>query len=176
MRLFIAIDIPEQVKQEIDKIKKQIKIDGKANFMDTDKIHLTLKFLGEVENPEHIKQKLSQISFKPFELTTSSLGVFPNEKRISVLWLGLKNHKSIFELKEQINKFLPNFKDDHDFHAHLTIARIKFLNNKQEFLKQIKNIKIESKTFKIEHIKLYKSTLTPKGPVYEELAQFPSLS
>ena len=172
MRLFIALDIPEEIKNQIDEIKSQIKIDGKANFMKTNDIHLTLKFLGDVEDPETIKQTLPQISFEPFKLTTSELGVFPSEKRINVLWLGLKDHTKLVELKKQIDSALPNFTDNHKFHAHLTIARIKFINNKQEFLEQFKKIKLNPISFKIENFKLYKSTLTPEGPIYEELEVF----
>ena len=172
MRLFIAIDIPEQVKKQIEDIKEQIKIDGKANFMKTDDIHLTLKFLGEADDPEDIKAKLSKIKFKKFEAETSKLGVFPNENYIKVIWLGLKDHTKLAELKQQIDKTLPEFKDDHDFHAHLTIARVKFIKNKPELIKSLKAIKIEPKTFKITNFKLYKSTLTPEGPVYEELGVF----
>ena len=174
MRLFIAIDIPEEIKNQIKEIKEQIKIDGKANFIDAEKIHLTLKFLGDVPDSqaEEIKQSLSKISFEPFEAITSELGVFPNENRIRVIWLGLKNHEHLKLLKQEIDKALPDFKDDHDFHAHLTIARVKFLNNKQELLEQIKKIKIQPKTFKITNFKLYKSTLTPEGPIYEELGVY----
>lgn len=173
MRLFIAIDIPEEIKQQIDEIKKQIKADGKINFVDTDKIHLTLKFLGEVDDLEDVKKSLEDTSFEPFELETSELGVFPNENKIRVIWLGLKDNQcNLSQLKEQLDCCLPNFIDDKDFHAHLTIARVKFLNNRQELLESMKKIKIEPKTFTVEHLKLYKSTLTPQGPVYEELMVF----
>lgn len=74
------------------------------------------------------------------------------------------------ELKQQIDKALPDFKDDHEFHPHLTIARVKFIKNKQELIQNLKQIKIKPKTFKINNFKLYKSTLTPQGPVYEELS------
>ena len=172
MRLFIAIDIPEEVKKQIDEIKSQIKIDGKANLMKTDDIHLTLKFLGEVDNPEDIKQSLQNVHFDAFEASTSELGFFPNENRINIIWLGLKDGAKLSELKKQIDNLLPDFKDDHEFHAHLTIARVKFLNNKQELIDSVKKIKINPVSFKIEHIKLYKSTLTPEGPVYEELGVY----
>ena len=176
MRLFIAIDIPEEIKKQIDEIKPQLNIDGKANFMDTEKIHLTLKFLGEVpeSQTDEIKEKLSAIKFKPFEAETKNLGVFPNENYIKVVWLGLKDSSKSASLKKQIDLALPEFRDNHEFHTHLTIARVKFIKNKEEFVKSLKSIKIQPKTFNIEKFKLYKSTLTPEGPVYEELGVFPA--
>ena len=177
MRLFIAVDISEEIKNQIEETKKQIKAEGKINWVDKDKQHLTLKFLGEVPESQikDIKAKLNTIKLKPFEAATKEIGVFPTEEYIRVIWIGFKDGNKITELKDKIEKSLLDlFPKDERFHPHLTFARIKFIKNKKQLIESIKSIKIQPKTFKIEKFKLYKSTLTPEGPVYEELAVFPA--
>ena len=64
------------------------------------------------------------------------------------------------------------FKKDTRFHPHVTLARVKFVKDKQDFIKSLKEIKIEKKSFEITEFKLIKSTLTGEGPIYEDLAVF----
>jgi len=77
MRLFIAIDFKENYLKELqDKIPDDI-----ANIKKVSSYHLTLKFLGDLEEPhlEKIKAALSKIKFKPFKTNLSNLGFFPSE-------------------------------------------------------------------------------------------------
>ncbi|GAI74591.1 unnamed protein product, partial [marine sediment metagenome] len=65
-----------------------------------------------------------------------------------------------------------NFKKDFKFHAHITLARVKYVDDKEKFIKNIKDLKVEEKTIEIKDFRLVKSTLTPKGPVYEDLETY----
>jgi 2'-5' RNA ligase len=175
MRLFIAFDIPESVKEQLVSIQKKIKTEAKISWVKAENMHLTLKFLGEVDEGkvDDIKQRLGKVSFKPFEASVSEIGVFPSENYVRVIWVGLKDDKSMQKLAQDIREALPEFKDDYEFKAHLTIARVKFVKDKKALVEELKKLKPKPEKFKVENFKLYKSTLTREGPVYEEVGVFP---
>lgn len=176
MRCFIAIEMPEEVKEILLDAQKHVNTE-KAKIRPTKAFHLTLKFLGEVEEKkaEEIKSALKAISFKQFKTALTEIGVFPNESYIRVVWIGLDDSENkITNLQKEIDskiEFL-GFKKDTRFHPHVTLARVKFVEDKQKFIKDLKEIKIEKKAFEITEFKLIKSTLTGEGPVYEDLAVF----
>ena len=178
MRLFIAIEIPEDIKEYLTKIQEEIDINSnKIGFVKKEQIHLTLKFLGEVQpnDIELIKENLKKITFNKFSVQLNKVGVFPNKNYIRVIWIGLEPEQNILELQKQIDESLKKlFKKDTNFKPHLTLARVKFINNKEEFIEKLKNINIENKKIEINNFKLIKSTLTPTGPVYEDLDVFES--
>ncbi|MBU0627728.1 MAG: RNA 2',3'-cyclic phosphodiesterase [Nanoarchaeota archaeon] len=177
MRLFIAIDFDE-IKANLSEI--QSKIDTSlAKLNPSSAFHLTLKFLGEIgdDKVDLIKQKLSSVKFNQFQLTTSSIGVFPYEEFIKVIWLGVKPDEQVKELQNNIENELKefNFKKDFDFHPHITLARVKFVKDKSGLNKNLKDIKIEPKTITVDNFRLVKSTLTQEGPVYEDVEIFKSV-
>ncbi len=175
MRLFIAIDLPEEVKEELAKAQNSLKSE-KDKITIARELHLTLKFIGEVSDDEvdNIKKSLSKIKFKPFKLTLNGTGVFPSEKFIRVAWVGIQENDELMQLAKAIKESLPEYKEDYPFSAHLTLARIKYLENKEEFVNKVKNLNIKPLTFEVAEFKLYKSTITPKGPIYEELEKIKS--
>jgi RNA 2',3'-cyclic 3'-phosphodiesterase len=176
MRLFIAVSIPQHVKEYIAKIQENIdNTSNKIRFVGTDQIHLTLKFLGELQPNvgEEIKGSLKRVVFKPFSVILSSFGVFPSESSISVIWIGLKPEEPILELQKNIDENLKKlFKKEKNFKSHITIARVKFVDNKEKFIDKLKNIKIKNKKIDVKNFKLMKSTLTPQGPIYEDIETF----
>jgi 2'-5' RNA ligase len=172
MRLFIALDFDDS--EYFHEIQKQIPSDT-AKLSLTKTFHLTLKFLGEVPdaNVDTIKDKLKQVKFEPLSLSTDKIGVFPNENYIKVVWVGLKDGNKVIELQQQIEKALEGmFPRDNRFHPHITLARVKFVKDKEAFSKKLKEISVESKEFSLKSFKLIKSTLTGEGPVYEDLESF----
>lgn len=178
MRLFIAIDLPEEVKSIIEEIKAPLNDIKGVKPVRKQNLHLTMKFLGEIEDDKvgNIAEALSNISFKPFTLSLGRLGFFPNEQRIRVLWVDAVPAEPMMELKKEIDKALPQFKDDHPFSAHLTFARIKYIANdedKKKILELITNKQVAKQEFVVDKFTLYKSTLMPEGPVYEAVASFP---
>ena len=172
MRLFIAIDLPEDIKVELRNLQKEFKGQGKFYFVKD--FHLTLKFLGEVEENkvEEIKDRLKDIKVGKFDLMLQDLGSFPNEDYVKVLWVGCPN-KEIIELHEKIDECLKGlFKKEYRFSGHITLARVKFVKDKEGFVKCLKEIKVEEKTIEVKDFRLVKSTLTSEGPVYEDLGVY----
>lgn len=176
MRLFIAIEIPDNIKEYITKIQGKIETtSNKIRFVNKNKIHLTLKFLGEVQpdKTEEIKEILKKISFKPFYVCLDEIGVFPSESYIRVIWVGLKPENDILELQKNIDEKLKKlFKKEKNFKSHLTLARVKFIDDKNNFIGKLKKIDIEDEKFNVENFKLIKSTLTREGPIYDDLGVF----
>ena len=172
MRLFIAIDFDDN--RHFKQIQDQIPTDA-AKLNITSSYHLTLKFLGEVEdnNANIIKERLGEIKIEPFSVLTGKMGFFPSESHINVIWVGFKDNNKIINLQQQVENSLRDlFKKENRFHPHITLARVKFVKDKENFFKKLKNIKFEEKEFFVNSFKLIKSTLTEKGSVYEDLAVF----
>jgi len=174
MRLFIAIDFKE-AEDYLTKLQNNIDSPA-AQLKPVSTSHITLKFLGKVplDKVEIIKEKLNQVKFSPFSLTLDKIGVFPNENFIRVIWVSTKESKEIIELQKNIETALEEFKfkKDFKFHSHITLARVKTVDNKEQLMKNLKDLKIEDKTIEVKDFRLVKSTLTQKGPVYEDVALF----
>ena len=172
MRLFIAVDFNE-LKDYFAELQSFLPKNARLSY--TKAFHITLKFLGEVQ-PEkvgNVVDILKSIKFNAFSVALDSVGIFPTENYIRVVWVGIKPEERILELQGSIDNALkPLFKKEKDFKAHITLARVKYPEDKKDFVGKIKNINVESKKINIREFKLIKSTLSPKGPVYEGLAVF----
>ncbi|MEM2121180.1 MAG: RNA 2',3'-cyclic phosphodiesterase [Candidatus Woesearchaeota archaeon] len=172
MRTFIAIETNQEVQEELKRIQNKISY---GVFKKTNDFHITLKFLGEKNDfeIERIKEKLSEIKFKSFQITIEKIGFFPNENFIRVVWVGTKE-REVFELQKLIDQKLLELKipAEKEFQSHITIARVKQINDKKKFLESIKSINIKNISFKVTEFKLKKSVLTPKGPIYSDLGVF----
>lgn len=169
MRLFVAIDLDEE--DYFKQIQEQIP-EAKSTYGKT--FHLTLKFLGDTEKKDEIIEALKNIKFKSFNLNTTHIGVFPSENYIKVVWIGLDENKDLIKLQKDVEKALEpfNFKKDFDFHPHITLARIRFIPDKDNFVEKLKQIKPDKKEFDVKEFKLIKSELTGEGPVYEDIEVF----
>lgn len=170
MRTFIAIDVPEEISKYLKQLQKEI--NERASLPKT--FHLTLKFLGEVRHieAEKIKEELSKIKFKPFKLKLNKIGFFPDERNIRVVWVGFKDNRDLIDLQNQVNKATQDYKEDHPFSPHLTLARIKFVRDRKAFLESLKKIQVKDLEFTVNKFKLIKSELTPEYPIYTTLAEF----
>ena len=174
MRLFIAFEIPEGISELLSALQEKIRFDGKATKPKS--FHLTLKFLGEVDEEKlsTIIEELSKIKFNSFEASLSDIGAFPDKNRPRVLWIGLEPKGTIDNLQKQVDSASQKlgFEPDKRFHPHLTLARIKFVNSRKELKNMIDKLKPPEGSFTLDSFKLIKSTLTPEGPVYEILHSF----
>ena len=178
MRTFIAFDLSEEIKTELERLQKELKTtEPDIKWSNPQNIHLTLKFLGEVdeENIKEIKQLLDEVSGKirPFEITLGKVGAFPSLDRMKVVWVGIdKGSKNVIEtanLIEDSSEAIGFFKEDRKFSAHLTLGRVKSGKNKVVLKEKILSIEVKPLNHTIDKIILYKSTLTREGPIYDSL-------
>lgn len=171
MRTFIAIEIPENVKKEIVKIQEQLpEFEGKKTEIEN--LHLTVKFLGEVEEEkvEEMRKRLREIKFRKFNTEINFLGVF-SESFVKIIWLHMKNCD---ELQKEIDKKLDGlFKKEKRFMGHLTIARVKNVKDKKRFLEEIKKIKIPRMNFGVNRFILKESVLAEEKPFYKDIEAYP---
>lgn len=166
MRLFIAINLPEQIKQNIageftSKIPiKYFKPVAQEN------LHLTLCFLGEKDDieAEQVKKQLSEIEYNNFEITLEGIGEFNNR----VIWIGIiKGRNQLEELRKIISEKL-GIKNEKP-HTHLTIARAR-KNTQEETKKIMDGLKKDfTANFTVQKISLMQSKLAQNGSAYFEL-------
>lgn len=172
MRIFIAVELPNRIKEKLKEVQEDFIKDGDINFAKD--YHITLKFLGEISPTKinRVKERLKTISIKPFELHLSKLGVFPDMKFIQVFWAGVEPQTKIKKLQERIDsKLMDMFEGDKRFKAHITLGRVKRLRDKDRFLDKLREIEING-SFSVKNFYLIQSELTSRGPVYTILEKY----
>jgi len=179
LRTFIAISLNTGVKEELAVLIDKLKTSGAdVKWVNPENIHLTLKFLGYIlpEKIEEVKRVLGRIrgKFTPFKITFSGVGAFPKLSYPRVIWVGInggkEDTKHVYELLEAELEKIGFKKEDRDFSPHLTIGRVRSGKNKAALKSCIENLSFSSgEILEVEHITLFQSTLTPKGPVYTPL-------
>jgi len=169
-RCFISIELPELVREKIKKIQ-DILPEFKGKKTELANLHLTLKFLGEIDDEkiEKVREKLREIRYRRFEAGIDALGVF-SPKFVKIVWLHLTNCD---ELQRQIDNSLKDlFEKERRFMGHVTIARVKNIKDKKEFLEKIKKIKVPEMRFCVSEFKLRQSILKPEGPEYRDIETY----
>lgn len=183
VRSFICVEIKNnEVVRKIDSIVSEIGQFKGIRPVKSSQLHLTLKFLGEVPESRlpSIKQAIEQVIFPSFEISLEELGCFPNLNYIRVVWIGIRegsnNLKQLANIIEEKLTAIGFPKEKRGFSPHLTLARVKKLQNsdKRKVTTLIQSSKETSFGIQIiEEFILKKSTLTPKGPIYEDLYVIP---
>jgi 2'-5' RNA ligase len=170
MRLFIAIDVSKEAEQELRKAQKSLEQKG---IRCPDKFHMTLKFLGGVseDKVENIMSDLEKVHFPKFELSLDRLDTI-NPDYIRVIHANVTPLTELLKLGNLVDKATSKIKRDHDFKPHITIARVKFIEDKKIFLEKVRAIKLEKISFKVDEFHLLKSTLTKQGPIHEIVQTF----
>lgn len=173
MRCFVAVELSEETKRELGKVIGEAKkLDLDATFPKEEQLHITLAFLGELseEKVRETVEKLKEIEFNKFKFETRGTGFFPSDSFVRVFWAGVQG-RELVELQKRVAEAI-GYKEEREFNPHITIARLKSRKN-IEALKELKE-RNENREFgetSVEKLVLKKSTLTPKGPVYEDVAE-----
>lgn len=182
MRLFIAIDLNQQIKDKIKILQENLaKINTDIRWVKPENIHITIKFLGEVkdEKIEKISNRLKEIcfSFQSFTFDINEAGSFPDWKAPRVIWLGVgSGREELTRLAEIISEiFYKEFgfkKENTEFNAHITIGRVKSFKNTEKIKEVLDTSNLDFGKVKVNEIILMKSALTPGGSVYEPISCF----
>jgi len=130
VRLFVAIDVPEEVRRRIAAFAAEMRERApRARWVHLDGVHITLKFIGEasLEMSGSIRQALAPVrSGAPAEMEFRDAGFFPNDRRPRVFWVGIHSTPVLAELAAEIERRLEPLGIDREsrpFHPHLTLAR-----------------------------------------------------
>lgn len=180
IRSFIAFDIDDElVLKRLSEVQNTL-INTGANLklVKPQNIHVTMRFLGNTSPPmvDFIHEEMKKVSFTHFEIELKGLGAFPSLKYTRVVWAGIR--KGADELMNVFNQLEPRLRrlgfkpDTKGFSPHLTIARVKTGRRKAELVECVKNLAdYEFGIIKADYLRLKKSVLTPKGPIYTTLRE-----
>lgn len=183
MRTFIAIELPENIKASLARWQEKLKTaHADIKWVEKDNIHLTLKFLGEVD-----ENKISEISailekigqtYPSYQATISSLGGFPKIEYPRVIWAGIGNgDQETKNIVKQIENSLEEIgipKEDRLFASHITLGRSRSEKNQKKLGELLGKLKAEftnMESFEVRKITLFKSQLSPKGPTYQAIRE-----
>ncbi len=180
IRSFIAFDIEdESVINNLYTVQNMLSNSGASlRMVKPENIHVTMRFLGNISPVmvEKIHEMIEKIVFSPFDIEIKGLGVFPNLRRISVVWAGIR--RGTEELRNIFYQLEPNLEalgfqpDDKGFSPHLTMARVRLSLNKVELINLVKDLEnYEFGLIKAKCLRLKRSVLTPQGPIYSVLKE-----
>ena len=184
IRSFIAIELPEEVREGLARLRSELERDEHrfVKWVDPGGIHLTLKFLGNIpfkqvtEITKAIEEAAQGIS--PFHLEISGIGAFPNLRQVRVLWVGISGEvDKLSMLQQNMDSALAALgfaKEERSFVPHLTLARIRqgaSPSERRSFGDLVGSTIFEDKYhIKVNAISLMKSQLTPAGAIYTRLS------
>jgi RNA 2',3'-cyclic 3'-phosphodiesterase len=179
LRTFIAIDLPVSVQEALDGFEKELqKARAPIAWVRPERIHLTLKFLGDIA-PERVPQiqlnleKLAR-TVVSFRLQPSGCGTFPSGKQMRIIWVGLTGDGAALQaLQQNVEEAMVGLgfkKEERSFRPHLTVGRVKGrqgLRALQDLL--VSQQGFEAEAFDVTELVLYKSELKPQGAHYTPL-------
>jgi 2'-5' RNA ligase len=191
VRAFIAIELPADILDRVGRLQTRVRQDvppGLVRWVRPEGIHLTLKFLGDVEQsrlPE-IEHALGESCglHAPFELQIGGMGCFPNPRRPRVVWLGVQDDRdALIRVQRDVERTIAPLgfpTDRRGFHPHLTLGRVK--NARPTAHKKAEwealgayttRARVHVGQMPVDTIYLKRSELLPSGAVYSTLAQCP---
>jgi len=182
MRAFVAVEISEEMRNRLVRFQQTLREGGASlKLVEPENLHLTLKFLGEVreERLGEVEEALRRgiRGFSPFTLEVRGTGVFPGPQYVRVIWAGVgEGWEVLSSLQRSLDRELAKlgFPKDTEFVPHLTLARVRNVGNKETFLRVLERGKKEEfGRVEVREVRLKKSVLTPRGPIYEDFRVLP---
>ena len=181
MRAFIAIELPEELRQRLAQEQSRFRaVAADARWTRPEGIHLTLKFLGEISDEQvaQVTKALQQIkSFEPFSVAAKGFGFFPDARRPRVFWAGLEAPAALAELAGFVESAMAPLgfpPENRAFSPHLTLARFKVPRPQtklQELVREQGGAVLGS--FAVSEFFLWESQLLPQGAQYRKVLSFP---
>jgi len=181
IRSFLAFDLEnETVRKRLAAVQQlMVQTGADLKLVEPQNIHMTIRFLGDIapNMVEKVFEEMKKVQFAPFDVQIKGLGVFPDLRYPRVVWAGITEGadqlKNVFSQLEPRLRGLGFKPDPKGFSPHLTIARVKSGKNKAQLAEFVtKNARYDFGTVKAECLRLKKSDLTPKGPIYSTLKEF----
>jgi len=181
IRTFIAIELTPEIHhklQQLQDVQKSAMPD--VRWTKPGNIHLTLKFLGDVEvsRIDKISGIIKDVAgnFSPFEISLAGIGAFPNSRKPNIVWVGVeKGAGQLVELAKAIEDAMEKIgfpREKRPFKPHLTVGRIRELKHPEATTKGLEQASVgELGSFTVQKVSLIKSQLDPKGSIYTMLSE-----
>ena len=175
MRLFVALTLPEDVRLRLSALANGL---PGARWVKPDNLHLTLRFLGELDNTlaADVDDALAQIHTPRFDLTLNGVGHFGEGRKLRALWVGVDADTELMRLQEKIEQSriragLPP--EPRKFKPHITLARFKRNPGArlQDYL--VEHNLLHAGPIAIESFELYSSFHSADGAIYRVEASYP---
>lgn len=175
MRLFVAIDLPEKVKEEVAGLAGSL---PGGRWVPMEQLHLTLRFIGEVDEAQfqEIKSALTLVEGRAFPLALKGVGHFPSGKHPRVLWIGLEANELLPELYQRVESALAAAgisPEERRFSPHITIARLKETPATAVAAFEERHAPFQAGPFPVAEFHLYSSALTREGAIHTREATYP---
>jgi len=181
MRAFLAVEIDFRLINKILKVQETLKTaDAQVKFVEGENLHFTLKFFGDIKQ-EQVQQigNLTENRLenqKSFQMYIKGTGVFPTMERPRVVWLGVEDPEEFSQLQQRLDEdwVRMGFRKERSYMPHLTIGRVKGPRNREALIRKIKELElVEIGPLSVDKLVLKKSELTPVGPIYTDIQEFP---
>lgn len=176
MRLFIAVPVPEELKDNIVEIQKKFKeANGDIKAVEKENLHFTLKFIGETDRLKEIEAAMEKAlkDFPQFDADIAGISAFPDRNYARVIWLCIKDvMEQMKKLMEVIDAGLSEigFEQEKEHIPHITLARVRSGRNKAELIRLLEKLEqTQIGRMRVKEVMLVKSVLSKAGPVYENV-------
>ncbi len=177
-RLFVAIDLPEEVKSGVAGITGNL---AGGRWVPGNQLHLTLRFIGEADEAlfQAIKTGLTGVRGASFSLALKGVGHFPPGKHPRVLWVGMEESGPLLELQREVELALIGVgiePEERRFSPHITLARLKETPAAAVVAFEERFGAFRTEPFPVREFYLYSSTLTREGAIHTREASYPLLT
>ena len=174
MRLFIAIELPDELKRALGRLRADI---PGARWVPAEQIHLTLAFLGEVEEEivGLLTFELARIQSPAFKLCFTGVGCFPNRHRPRILWIGLQPEPRLNDLATKVNEVVQACGiplEKRPFSPHITLARFKVPASRETGIFLDQHQKTDLPHLSAQEFTLFQSKLTSQGAMHTPIRNF----
>lgn len=178
MRVFIAVDLPTEVREALARVQHELEpVTDTARWVAPESIHITLKFIGEVAEKQidDIDAAVTGLSWKSFAITVRGVGFFPGNRSPRVFWAGMEA-PTMQKLAEEFDSRMERLgfeKEKRAFRPHITLARSR--DSRIDSSLVVAASKYDGHdfgSFMVDRVFLFKSILKPTGAVYERLREY----
>lgn len=172
-RLFVGIRPPAAIRDALLDLMEGV---DNARWQDEDQLHLTLRFIGEVDahRADELAERLRAAPRDPFELAIRGTGTFANKGRTHTLWAGIEKSADLARLQQRIERICVSagLEPDHrKYHPHVTLARLNHATGPLEpFLLQHQGLHLGP--WRVDGYILYEAFLRPGGSIYEPVVRY----
>lgn len=183
MRLFVSVDLPDDLAEPVADLQAEFAEASGLNFTDPEQAHLTLKFLGNVEEnrvptlSRELRSAVDEAGVSPFTVRFDGLGVFPDLDYISVVWFGTEaggeELRRLHETIEERTTAMGFEAESHDFTPHVTLARMAHAGGKELVQDVVREREPTIGEMRVDEVRLTESTTTADGPEYSTVERFP---
>jgi len=184
MRTFIAVELPENIKNKIGELQAPLKkTKAFVSWVKPENIHITLKFLGEVPE-EKINEVFSATGLalknaKKFKINLKEMGAFPDFRRPRVIWIGAgMGGEELSNMANKIEEEMEKIgypKENRKFSPHFTMGRVKSPKGIEKLMELVKSTDFETEDIEVNEVTVMKSQLHPAGAIYTPLKKIPLL-